>query len=388
MKRNLFLMYAISFSQGMVFYSSIATLYRQAAGLSVFQITLIESISLALSLVFEIPWGVLADRIGYRRTMIVCNVLFFISKIIFWQSQNFAGFLSERVLLAVVLSGLSGVDTSILYLSCSNRDSQRAFGIFDSCGTAGILSSAVIYLIFIGENYRTAAFLTIVSYGIAAVLSFGLREVKGAEREKPASVKHSLGILKETLLNRRLFLLIIAVSFFSEVNQTITVFFNQLQYTKAGMSARLISGIYIFITFSGLISVFSAPLTKKLNPRFFGALLFIICSLSCLMLACTKAPLVSIFGVFLVSVSYKLMSPLGTELQNKAITTTDRATALSMNSLIGSLLAIITNLVFGKLADLDLSAAMCFGGLLCMLGLILYLISLKSFSRRQATTTQ
>jgi len=74
MKRNLYFMYAISFFQGMVFYSSIATLYRQAAGLSIFQITMIESISLVLSFAFEIPWGVLADRIGYRLTMIVCPV--------------------------------------------------------------------------------------------------------------------------------------------------------------------------------------------------------------------------------------------------------------------------------------------------------------------------
>ena len=55
MKRNLYFMHAISFFQGMVFYSSIATLYRQAAGISVFQITVIESVSLVLSFVFEIP---------------------------------------------------------------------------------------------------------------------------------------------------------------------------------------------------------------------------------------------------------------------------------------------------------------------------------------------
>ena len=47
-KRNIYLMYGISLLQGMVFYGPIATLYRQAAGVSVFEITLIESISLAL----------------------------------------------------------------------------------------------------------------------------------------------------------------------------------------------------------------------------------------------------------------------------------------------------------------------------------------------------
>ncbi|MBD5494917.1 MAG: MFS transporter [Lachnospiraceae bacterium] len=377
MKRNLFFMYSISFFQGMVFYSSIATLYRQAAGISIFQITLIESISLILSLVFEIPWGVLADRIGYRRTMIICNTLFFISKIIFWKSQSFADFLLERVLLAIVVSGISGVDTSILYLSCSEDDSQRAFGIYGSLGTAGLLSSAAIYTVFIKENYRAAGFLTVISYGVAAILSFGLKEVKATSKDERTSFRHSLTILKETLYNRSLLLLIAGVALLYEVNQTITVFFNQLQYKKAGMSAGLISGVYILMTLSGLVSVFSAPLTKKLKPRFFGAILFAVCSFACLMLAFTENPFISVLGVLLISICTSLMSPLGTELQNKAITATDRATALSMSTLIMDLLAVFTNLVFGKLAEFDLSAAMCFGGVLCILGVGLYLSGLK-----------
>ena len=377
MKRNLYFMYAISFFQGMVFYSSIATLYRQAAGLSIFQITLIESISLVLSFAFEIPWGVLADRIGYRRTMIICSTLFFISKIVFWKSQNFADFLLERVLIAIVISGLSGVDTSILYLSCHEDDTQRAFGIYESLGTAGLLFAAAIYMVFIEENYRAAGFLTVVSYGIAVILSFGLKEVKAAGKGERMSFGHSLIILKETLFNRSLLLLIVGVAFLREVNQTITVFFNQLQYIKAGMSVRLISGVYILMTLSGLVSVFSAPLTKKLKPRFFGAMLFVVCSFSCLALTFTENSFVSIFGVLLIRVCFSLMSPLGTELQNKAITTTDRATALSMCTLIMDLLAVFTNLVFGKLAEFNLSSAMCFGGFLCILGVSLYLSGLK-----------
>ena len=65
-KRNIYLMYGISLLQGMVFYGPIATLYRQAAGVTVFEITLIESISLALCIALEMPWGVVADRIGYK----------------------------------------------------------------------------------------------------------------------------------------------------------------------------------------------------------------------------------------------------------------------------------------------------------------------------------
>lgn len=75
MKRNIRIMYLMALLQGMVFYGPVATLYRQARGVTVFQITIIEGISLGLSLLLEIPWGVIADRIGYRKTMIFCSWL-------------------------------------------------------------------------------------------------------------------------------------------------------------------------------------------------------------------------------------------------------------------------------------------------------------------------
>ena len=55
--RGIALFFAVYFLQGMVFYGPVATLYRQAAGLDLFQIGLIESISLAAMLLLEMPWG-------------------------------------------------------------------------------------------------------------------------------------------------------------------------------------------------------------------------------------------------------------------------------------------------------------------------------------------
>ena len=96
MKKNLYIMYAMALLQGMVFYSPIATLYRQAQGVTIFQITVIESISLALGILLEIPWGIVADKIGYRKTMVFCSELYFVSKIIFWKATGFGGFLADN----------------------------------------------------------------------------------------------------------------------------------------------------------------------------------------------------------------------------------------------------------------------------------------------------
>ncbi len=176
MRRNIYILCAIACLQGMVFYGPVATLYRTARGVSVWEITLIESVSLALCLLLEAPWGVLADRIGYRRTMLLCNGLYLISKVVFWQADSFAAFLAERLLLSVVLSGLSGVDTAMLYLSCERETSHRIFGIYEGLQTVGLLAAAFVYAGVIGEDYGLAAALTVAAYALAAGLTLLLRD--------------------------------------------------------------------------------------------------------------------------------------------------------------------------------------------------------------------
>jgi len=72
-------MYIIALLQGMVFYGPIDTLYRQAAGISIFQIAIIESNSLIICLLLELPWGIVADKIGYKNTLVFCCALYFFS---------------------------------------------------------------------------------------------------------------------------------------------------------------------------------------------------------------------------------------------------------------------------------------------------------------------
>ena len=374
-KRNIRLMYAIALLQGMVFYGPIATLYRQAAGVSVFQITLIESISLAL----EVPWGILADRIGYRRSMIVCCGLYFLSKIVFWQASGFGGFLAERLMLSVVCAGLSGLDVSILYLSCPEEESHRVFGIYNNLGMAGLLTASAVYAVFVGENYRLAGLLTVFSYGAAAVLALFLREVHPSQAR---TASHQLAdfavLLRQLARSPRLLLLVLAAAFLNEAHQTITTFLNQVQYTRAGLSASAIAVVYVVMTLLGLCGGFSARLTCWLGERRTGGLLLGLAAAACLALTLTQGPLVSVAAILLLRVCHSLFTPLQTTLQNRQVTTGDRATALSLNALLMDTVAVFTNLVFGRAADVFLPLATGFGFALCFAGLVLYLASSRS----------
>lgn len=370
MKKNLYVMYAIALLQGMVFYGPIATLYRQAQGVTVFQITLIESISLGLAILLEIPWGIAADKIGYRKTMIFCSGLYFLSKIVFWKATGFGGFLAERILLSVVEAGFSGVDTSILYLSCQGKNSQKVFGIYNSMSMAGLLFAAAVFSVLVRDSYSLAGFLTVVSYGLAALLSLGITEVK-----QPAS--RSLqpepfrATLQKTLADRTLLLFLIAVAFLSEAHQTITVFLNQLQYQRCGLSSTAIGLVYIAATVLGLLGFCSAPLTKRIGISGSCLLFGGFAAGSCAVLGATQTAFPAVAAVLTLRISNTLFQPFRAALQNRQIQTENRATALSIHAMLVNCIAIATNLIFGALSDWSLPSAFFFGAGICVCSLVL-----------------
>ena len=379
MRRNLFCMYAIALLQGMVFYGPVATLYRQTRDVSVAQITLIESISLALCLLLEIPWGVLADKLGYRTTMVSCCFLYLLSKIVFWQASGFGWFLVERVILSVALSGISGVDTSILYLSRGRADSQRVFGIYNSLQMAGLLTAAVTFSLLIQDNYALAGQLTVLSYGTAALFSLGLAPVPCPHRFSP---RQAVTLLGQTLGNKSLLLFLCSVALLTEAHQTITVFLNQLQYELCGLPDAAIGGLYIAATLLGLMGMCSARLTRRTGLVPAALLFYGGATGACAALALTHTALPSVCAILTLRLCNTLFQPLQMTLQNRQVSAQHRATALSIYAMVTDSVGIGVNLTFGVLAEASLSLAFWFGSAICLTGLALFLLWHRSQTHR------
>ena len=376
--RNIYIMFAISFLHGMVFYGPIATLYRQAAGVSVFQITLIESISLALCIGLEMPWGMVADRSGYRKTLIACSIIYFLSKIVFWRADSFFDFLLERILLSLVLAGFSGCDVSLLYLSCKEEESQKIFGIYQFFNMAGLLGASLLYSVYIGANYRLAGLLTMITYGAAAVLAFGIREVKATEQGRWGN-QAFIRVFLETVKDRRFLLAVIGMGLLAETNQTITIYLNQIQYVKAGIDVKNMGLIYILVTLCGMVGMWSHWVTKKMGGISFGLAMFLSGAISCVILALTNQALVSVAAIVMLRISASLFAPFSTQLQNRQIKTADRATALSIYAVLLEGTGVVTNVIFGQAAQVNISWAMSCGAILCLAGAIMFYL----FYRRE-----
>lgn len=391
--RSIRLLLVISFLQGMVFYAPVATLYRTAEGVSLGQIAWIESISYLLMIVLEVPWGLVTARIGYKNTLVISCALFFLSKIVFWQAYSFSGFLAERILLAVVLTGFSGCDSAYLYLCAGDADAQRVFGRYDAAGTAGLLCASAVFSGFLGGHYRLAALLTVLSYGAAALLALFLHPVPLTQADA-APMRAQLRTLWQNLRrNPRFLVFLLACACFSEVCHFVTVFLSQPIYVRAGFRPAAMGICYIAVTLAGMSGAASHRVMRVLGARRFGPVLCAGAALACMVLACATAARVtsvwavpactalwgalqSVFCVLCVvslGAASALFGPYAATCQNRQAADGARSVLLSGYAMVGSLGSSALNAALGGMADVSLSgvlwlcAGLCALACLCLL---------------------
>lgn len=374
-RRNIYLMYAICFFQGIVLYASISTLYRQARGLTLSEYAVIDGFSYLFQLVFEIPFGMLADRIGYKKTLIFSNGLYLISKVIFWQAFGFGSFLLERLFFSMALAGLSGLDVSILYLSCGKEESQKIFSHYGACGTAGMLTGCMIFTAFLSGNYDATAFGTVITYGIAFVLSFFLRDVKdAAPKEDRPSLRRLAEILKITLADRRFLLFILAEALLSYGTWAVSVMLNQGRYISLGLTEQHIGIIELVLAGLALTGAWSAALTKKLGFKAFMTLGMAVIGLSALVMGNTGSALTAISCGAAVEIAYGLLQPLISDLYSKRVQVSDRATQLSVYAMIVECFSIGLSFLMSIIAGRSETAPFLFCTVLCLTGIALFLL--------------
>ncbi len=361
-KKNILLMFAIVFLQGFVFYGPIATLYRESRGISLSQIFIIESISWLLMLLLEVPWGWVADHFGYKKTLLLANGLFFISKIVFFKAHAFSGFLLERILLSFVFAGLSGCDVALLHGSTAEDERGRVFSQYSAIGTAGFLVASVLSTLMISSPLDAATvdrtgFYTIIPYALAFLLTFFLNEVPIEEDTERPKLLQSVG---KALRNPGVLGLVIAVSLCREIYQSITVFLNQAQYIRSGIDIRWFGLLLVLMQVGKLLAVKAHKVGEVLGARKAIMSMLVLMTASTVLLYATNSPILSILGILLISISMAIMEPLAMVIENKAIANIDRATVLSVYAMLGEVLAAAVNPIIGKAADVSLGVALLF----------------------------
>jgi len=128
MSRNPALLCAYHALSMALFPVAVFTLFwRDDLGLDMTQLMGLQAIFAAAIAAFEFPCGYLADRIGYRRTLLVAAAFSFFGWSLYAIATGFWSALAAELLLALSMSLVSGTDLALLYESLRATDREPAF---------------------------------------------------------------------------------------------------------------------------------------------------------------------------------------------------------------------------------------------------------------------
>lgn len=99
----------LSFDRG------IFMIYLVYKGMSIAEVALWQSVLNMAMVVGEIPTGVIADKIGKKRALMIGNIMIIGYYILMVVSQSFVGFIIRAVMFGVGATFVSGSDQAFLY---------------------------------------------------------------------------------------------------------------------------------------------------------------------------------------------------------------------------------------------------------------------------------
>ncbi|MHA1451827.1 MAG: MFS transporter, partial [Promethearchaeota archaeon] len=172
-KRNLYVLYLISFLNGMQFVTPVLVpFFFSWGGLSFSQIMVLQAIYYLTVVISEVPLGAVADLVSKRVSVTVSLVLTLIAIIMYSSVQRFYIFVIGEICWGVAGALMSGTDKSLLYdtLIKLDRESNTSsiYGMFDSFRIIGLFVSAPLgSLIASNLGVRYAMFYMLAPVSLA-----------------------------------------------------------------------------------------------------------------------------------------------------------------------------------------------------------------------------
>ncbi len=118
------------------FYRAFLVFYYQARGLSFAQMGLLQSVFSASVILFEVPTGLWADRVGRRKIMGLGVLIMSIASGAYWFATDFWIFVILESLLALGLTLTSGADAAFIYDHLKKQGRAEAYAEVEARASA------------------------------------------------------------------------------------------------------------------------------------------------------------------------------------------------------------------------------------------------------------
>ncbi|MCP4540551.1 MAG: MFS transporter [Chloroflexi bacterium] len=369
------------FFSTLYFYIPVSTLYLRGRGLSYVQINSLWGIIVGTMFLTEIPTGMLADRLGRKRSINVALALQVLGEVIFIFADSYWPFALASVIGGLGFAFSSGCIEALVYDSLKSRgregDMSKAMGFIGAAERlANLLAYTVGGLLVINltqERFVMAIIVTACAVAVGCLVSLTLREppVEFRARDDDSSLKllaDGIGALKNNKQFRGLVLLALATVPFRNY-----LGLYQPRFVEVGVPP-----IWLGLTqalgagFCVLGARYAYRLEERLGSRLSLLLVTGLPGILYLLMAVVAHPAFTVVVFCALYGSMSLKGPIFSGHLNRHIESKNRATVLSLISMFSGLYVALMGLMIGRIGDLAVTYAFMFMGTVVLAGSLLF----------------
>jgi len=372
----------INFLQRFHLYVHAYALLLIGRGLTLIQISLLESVVIGTIFLMEVPTGILADRIGRKWSIFFSTFFLMCAEFLFIFARDFTWYIVISFITGTAFAFASGAVEAMVYDSLpeDGRDDamKRAMGRVNSWGQIAFFISPIVGAFIIGDaspdNFIPAIALTVLALFIGCIISLTLVEPRGEwDNETQSAVqlfRDGISIVVNSPRLRRLALIII---FTVPFTGTLVTTFAPPYLTQNDVTPFLIG---VVMSVGHLLGAFTQHYAYKfeewLGQRTAIAVLILLPGVMYWILALVAGPALTMLAIIVMYGTNDMKAPLFSAYQNALISSRNRATVLSLINMFVNLFVAVFAPFYATLAHESLVLAFAvMGGVIVIAGLLL-----------------
>ena len=251
----------VCFLNGLVFFAPVALLVRTQAGVSEHIFFLLQALLSGVIFLGEIPTGFITDKIGYRKSLILAQVLLLGARSLLlaaFVSRSLVLFVVEAVVEGIAACFTSGTGSAYLYALYGENGYLAKTAHAGNFGTAGFIISTVAYAgIYKISGMEGLLITTVVANATAVVCSFFLR----SESSKTVIADRKEVQILAVFKNKKAFLFVISLAIFSIAWLLINFFYVE-KLENCGLPVEWMS---LIILIYSAVQMLAEPILEKLS---------------------------------------------------------------------------------------------------------------------------
>lgn len=354
-EKNININYLYSFILNFDVTGAIWVLYLSFKGMNLIQIGLLEGIFHITGFIFEVPSGAMADLLGRKKTVLLGRFMCLSSRVIMIFSGSFWGFAIAFIIQALSYNMNSGSGEALVFDSLKQLNKEKDYLSINGKIIFLIEVSGAV-AVFVGgvlANYSYVyCYLAAMVLGLfEIILAFNFSEPDiCSEKEESISIKkhfvNCYHIMKQNKQIRNILLYYpMTFTFFM-----VTFYYGQQYFQSLNMNTVQIS---VCLLIQGLLSALgaaSANKLMKLTKEKIKYLASVLMAISIILYGISNL-WIAIPSFCVMGFMYGLLTPISSDSLNAKIPSEQRATIISVSSMMYSMMMIIIFPISGAIAE-------------------------------------